>query len=408
MEEEEEGNPTELRSVVSLVTLNRYARLISRVKRPSAAVWLLFGLALMMALGPVLTVVSGASATPAAATDPPNIPPSVVIAVGYRDTERGIGKFTLDLPVPWCGSAGVQFIGSSTIYNGNSTDLQNCMGGDWDGGAILVTNTGTAPITLTGLTVTLPLPLSGSKGMPSCAPPPRPIVFNLWFGQQYFNGTKSVPAYLGGPITLKSGGQAIFTGTTADGTYECPSGNWPSGPKGSTYDFDTSDSNFLTGCTVTNDTVSDPEITFSAQGYAPTTYFDLGHVIDTGGIDTGMCKATAANPEWPNEDLGWRLINSTCGESCTSNQFFYAATNGTITLTTTATGTSSGSTSAVVAPGQTVTTTATDTVSAQVTTVVMSGVSATTAYGIGVVAVVFIITTGYLALKRGRTQQASP
>ena len=371
------------------------------MKRVRVAASLLFGLALMMALGPVLAVVSGASSAPAAGADPPNIPPSVVIAVGYLDTERSVGTYTTDVPVPWCGSAGVQFIGASTIYNGNSTDPKNCMGGDWDGGAVLVTNTGTAPITLTGLTVTLPLPLSGSKGTPSCAPPPRPIVFNLWFGQQYFNGTKSVPAYLGGPITVKSGGQAIFTGTTADGTYECPAGNWPSGPKGSTYDFDTSDSNFLTGCAVTNDTVSDPEITFTAQGYAPTTYFDLGHVIDTGGIDSGGCKATAANPEWPNEDLGWRFVNSTCGESCPSNQFFYTATNGTATSTAI----SSGSTSAVVGPGQTVTTTATDTVSAQVTTVVMSGVSSTTAYGIAAVAVVFIITTGYLAVKRGKIQR---
>jgi hypothetical protein len=371
------------------------------VKRVRVAASLLFGLALMMALGPVLAVVSGASSAPAAGADPPSIPPSVILAVGYLDTERSVGTYTTDVPVPWCGSAGVQFIGASTIYNGNSTDPKNCMGGDWDGGAVLVTNTGTAPITLTGLTVTLPLPLSGSKGTPSCAPPPRPIVFNLWFGQQYFNGTKSVPAYLGGPITVKSGGQAIFTGTTADGTYECPSGNWPSGPKGSTYDFDTSDSNFLTGCAVTNDTVSDPEITFTAQGYAPTTYFDIGHVIDTGGIDAGMCKATAANPEWPNEDLGWRLVNSTCGESCPSNQFFYVAANGTATSTAT----SSESTSAVVGPGQTVTTTATDTVSAQVTTILMSGVSSTTAYGIAAVAVVFIITTGYLAVKRGRIRQ---
>jgi hypothetical protein len=200
---------------------------------------------------------------------------------------------------------------------------------------------------------------------------------------------------------VNSGGQAIFTGTTADGTYECPSGNWPSGPHGATYDFDTSDSNFLTGCTVTNDTVSDPEITFTAQGYAPTTYFDLGHVIDTGGIDSGMCKPTAANPEWPNEDLGWRLVNTTCGESCPTNQFFYSATNGT------ATSVISGSTSAEGTAAQTVTTTATDTVSAQVTTVITSGVSTTTAYGIAAVAAVFILTTAYLAVKRGRIQRTS-
>jgi hypothetical protein len=384
-----------------------------------ATTWLLVALSALMAAGPFLAAASAVSPLGAVSGDPPNIPSSLLVAVAYDDTERSGGIYTADVPAPWCGSPGIQFIGASTIYNGNSTDLMNCLGGDWDGGAILVTNTGSAPITLTGLTVTLPLPLSGSRGTPSCAPPPRPIVFNLWFGQQYFNGSKSVPAYFGGPITLKTGGQAIFAGTTSDGTYVCPSGNHPSGPKGTTYDFDTSDSNFLTGCTRTNDTVSDPQITFTANGYETTTYLDQGHVIDTGGFDAGMCKPTALNPEWPNEDLGWRLLNSTCGESCPTNQFLFSP-NGTAssstaaatTTTTVTTTTSSSSSRSTVQEGSALATTTTVTVSGAgamtttiATTTITTGVSVGTAYAIAAVAAVFIIATGYLAVRVSRKQQ---
>jgi hypothetical protein len=273
---------------------------------------LVAALAATMVFSPYFTTMASAG--------PPSIPSSMEVAVGYMDTERGAGAYHVDFPSPWCGSPGVQFIGSSTNYDGNSTDPSNCVGGDWDGGAILVTNTGAVSITLTGLTVTLPLPLSGSLGSPSCAEPQRPITFTLWFGEQFYYGNLSDPAYDGGPITIAPAGQAIFAETSSDGAEVCPSGNYPAGPTGGSYDFDTSDANFLSGCTLTTDTVSDPQITFSATGYVPTTYIDKGHVIDTGGIDTGMCSATAANPEWPNESLGWRVASSTCGEGCTTNQ----------------------------------------------------------------------------------------
>jgi hypothetical protein len=281
---------------------------------------LVISLMVVMAFSPLMIRIAYAG--------PPSIPTSMEIAVSYGDTEyRGANVTACAncFPSPWCGSPGVQFIGSSLVYNGNSTDPSNCVGGDWDGGAILVTNAGDTSVTLTGLTVVLPLPLSGGPGSPSCAEPPRPITFNLWFGQQYYYDNLSDPAYYGGPITVPPEGQAIFAGTTSDGAV-CPTGNYPSGPTSHplptprTYDFDTSDANFLTGCTVTTDTASDPQITFSAVGYAPTTYVDKGHVIDTGGIDTGNCSSTAANPQWPDESLGWRSVSSTCGESCPTNQ----------------------------------------------------------------------------------------
>ena len=169
----------------------------------------------------------------AAHAELPKIPSSVSVAVSYADTEgRGnsSGNCTYCFPSPWCGSHDIQFIGSSTDYNGNPTDTSNCSGGDWDSGGILVTNTGATPITLTNLTVVLPLPASGDRGSPFCAEPPRPITFDLWFGQQYYFGNKSDPAYLGSPIVVPSGGQAIFAGTSSDGSYTCPTGNYPVGP----------------------------------------------------------------------------------------------------------------------------------------------------------------------------------
>lgn len=271
--------------------------------------------AVIIAVGPYFTTIASAS--------PLGIPSSIGVAVGYADTEgRGgsAGTCTNCFPSPWCGSSGVQFIGSSTNYDGNSTDPSNCKGGDWDGGAILVSNTGGTSITLTNLTVVLPLPASGDRGSPSCAEPPRPITFNLWFGPQHFFGNLSDPAYDGSPITIPAGGQAIFAGTSSDGSYTCPTGNYPSSPPKATYDFDTSDANFLSGCTPSTETASDPEITFSATGYAPTTYIDEGHVLDTGGIDTGNCSPTNVDPQWGHEYLGWRLASSSCGESCPMNQ----------------------------------------------------------------------------------------
>jgi hypothetical protein len=282
-------------------------------------------MAMIMALSPYFTTIAFA--------DPPNIPSSIGVAVSYGDTER-TDTCTNCPPSPWCGSPGVQFIGSSTNYDGNPTDKSNCTLGDWDGGAILVTNTGATSITLTGLTVTLPLPQSGNPGSPTCGAETRPITFDIWFGQQYYYGNQSEPAYDGGPITIPAGGQAIFASTSSDGTYKCPSGNYPSGPTGGTYDFDTSDAYFLGGCTPTTDTVSDPQITFSATGYAATTYFDKGHTIDTGGIDTGNCSTTPANPEWPNEALGWRVVSSTCGENCPMSQFGVVASSFTSSTST--------------------------------------------------------------------------
>ncbi len=352
-----------------LVILNTFVRHLEHVKRSGRWMAVATLVALAISLGPSVTRSSSAS--------PPNIP-SIEVAVSYADTERNVTCSDC-FPSPWCGSPGVQFIGSSTNYNGNPTDTSNCRGGDWDSGAVLVTNAGAAPITLTNLTIGLPLPASGSPGSPTCVAEKRPITFNLWFGQQFYYGNTAKPAYDGGPVTIPAGGQAIFAGTTSDGTYQCPSGNYPSGPTGGTYDFDTSDAYFLDGCTPTTDTQSAPRIVFSAVGYAPTTYVDGGHTIDTGGIDTGNCDKTSTNSGWPNEGLGWRTVSSVCGEGCPTNQ---------LQALTSKVG---------VEP-----TSATSVAATEVTSTGGSfGVSRTTLYGIAAATIVIIVAAGYLA-TRGR------
>lgn len=335
------------------------------MKKAGHALPLVASTVVIMALAPYFATVAYAGLA--------SIPPSVVVAVGYADTEGRAGNSGTCancFPSPWCGSPGVQFIGASTNYNGNSTDPKNCQSGDWDTGAILVVNTGTSPITFTNLTVSFPLPSSGSTVVPTCTAEERPITFNVWFGHQYYWHNPADPAFYGGPVVVPAGGEAVFAGTSSDNSYHCPTGNYPStGTVNGTYDFDTSDAYYLNGCTPTTDPSSAPRITFSALGYATTTYNDTGHTLDTGAIDTGNCSPTAADPQWGHEDLGWRLVG-TCGESCPLNQFGAVPTTVTTTVTSSA------------GPG---------------------GVSATVAYAIAAVAVVFIVATAYLVLTRGKS-----
>jgi hypothetical protein len=307
----------------------------------------LLGLAAILAVGPYFMAISYA--------DSPSIPSSVEVALAYADTEgrgNGAGACANCFPSPWCGSPGVQFIGSSTNYDGNSTEAKNCNGGDWDTGAILVINSGASSVTLTNLTVAFPLPASGASVTPTCTAEMRPITIDVWFGQQYYWDNPADPAFNGGPITVPAGGQAIFAGTSSDNSYNCPTGNYPStGPTNGTYDFDTSDAYFLDGCTPTTDAASAPQVTMSATGYAATTYIDNGHVIDTGGIDTGNCKQTTANPGWPNESLGWRLVSGTCGEGCPTNQADVATSSSSNVPTTTLSGTSPATSTVITGPG---------------------------------------------------------
>ena len=196
------------------------------VKKSGRATLLVASIVLLLAISQRF-----AAAAPA---ELPKLPSSFVVAVGYADTEgRGpsSGNCTYCFPSPWCGSHDVQFIGSSRNYNGNPTDTSNCAGGDWDGGGILVTNTGTTTeITLTNLTVVFPLPASGT--------PVRRAARNLrdqspstsGSGSNTTSGTNQTRRTLVAQSSSLQGDRAIFAGTSSDGSYTCPTGNYPSGP----------------------------------------------------------------------------------------------------------------------------------------------------------------------------------
>lgn len=133
------------------------------------------------------------------------------VSVGYADGLRGAGFF----PGIWQGDPGVTFDGIS----GANID---------DAGAIMITNTGSSPMTVNSVLVNI-----GGN------------LFNLW-----------------GSHTINAGDSLIVTETAY-------------------YNFDTSDfSN--TGCGVNNGVI--PTVTITADG-TPTVFSDTGQVLNTNGYD---------------------------------------------------------------------------------------------------------------------------
>jgi len=210
------------------------------------------------------------------ATPVVNASTSYTVQVGYADNLRPTPFF----PSPWCGDAGVALFAATG---------EPCIAGDtqFDDGAILITNTGTTSFVINDLNVNLH-PAVGSP------------TFSIW------------GAYL--PFTLNPGQSAIFAQT------------------GDSESFDTSDSplplpvsdnpanNCSTGpqSTSTLCTTNAPEVTVTING-SPTSYFDNGHTLDTGGQDAvnyNPCINPADSPGNCNESLQWRDITLTCGTSC--------------------------------------------------------------------------------------------
>ena len=91
--------------------------------------------------------------------------------------------------------------------------------------------------------------------------------------------------------------------------------------EGGTYDFDTSDANFLSGCTPTTDSISDPQIySLTVTGSAPLLLSTMAVSWIQAGLIPVTVGTTAVDPQWGHEYLGWRLWTCTCGESCPMNQ----------------------------------------------------------------------------------------
>lgn len=180
----------------------------------------------------------------------PAMADTYTVSVGYADGLRGTGFF----PSPWEGDPGINYIGVPTIVGG------------FDAGAIMITNTGGAAMTVTGVAVTI-------NGV-ALGPGYAPAVWALSF-----------------PFTLAAGESLILTETAH-------------------YNFDTSDILAITtaGAPCLG-LASDPAIcsllfptvTVMTLADGATLFNDTAHVLDTEGFD----YATVGN-----ESFGWRTIGT--------------------------------------------------------------------------------------------------
>jgi len=188
------------------------------------------------------------------------------VSVGYSDDLRPSPIF----PNPWCGAAVVSlFAGAGDICAGG--------GAAFDGGAIMITNTGLTPITINSVSATVP--------SAACCSGPT----NIWSG------------FL--PFTLNPGKDAIFAQTVGE-------------------NFDTSDFGLpgigpspFNNCSVGAESTSAeclsniPTVTTTVGGVG-TTFKDTAFVLDTGGYDavnSDPCFSTGG-PGNCNESLPWRQI----------------------------------------------------------------------------------------------------
>jgi hypothetical protein len=176
------------------------------------------------------------------------------VFVGYAEDKEINTPDPAAFPVPWAGSANTTFLGGTVPGQTACGSLTVC----YDGGAIRLDNPGSAPVTVSSVSVDVHSSVTGGK-----------VFSNLW-----------------GSFTVDPGKSVILTAN--------PPANNPG------YDnFDTSSypANNCIPITVA------PTVTITIGGVA-TTLADSTHVLDTGGIDAGFC------PPKHNESIQWRAIGA--------------------------------------------------------------------------------------------------
>lgn len=181
------------------------------------------------------------------------------VYVGYAEDKETNNPQAAAFPAPWAGAPNTLFLGGTVPGQSACGTLTVCS----DAGAIRFDNPGTAPVTVSNVSVDIHSSITGEK-----------VFNNLW-------GTFTVPAKQ----------SVILT--------ENPPTNNP------TYDnFDTSGypGNHCTRVTVA------PTVTITIGGVA-TTLADTTHVLDTGGIDAGYCKL--------NESTQWRPVGASGSTTAT-------------------------------------------------------------------------------------------
>jgi hypothetical protein len=175
------------------------------------------------------------------------------VYVGYAEDKEINNPLPGTFPIPWAGASNTIFLGSPIVGQSACGALTLC----YDTGAIRLDNTSTSNITINSVSVDIHSSIPGGK------------VFNLW-----------------GSFTVPAGKSVILAGNppTDDPPYD---------------NFDTS-SYPANNCTPIK--VS-PTVTITVGG-VPTTYVDLGHILDTEGVDLGSCKPPH------NESIQWHAIGA--------------------------------------------------------------------------------------------------
>jgi hypothetical protein len=204
------------------------------------------------------------------------------VYVGYADGLRG----GADFPNPF--ALGETIAVGSTTYS--IADMIANLSGTPDSGAVMILNTGSTSIDVTGLTVNDRA--TGSN-------------YNIWAG--------SGAGQLGAGITLAAGTGAIFAENNGGNNFD--SSDY--GSINSAAGFDPNSNNCSTGPLASSAYCvnNSPVVTFTVDSIT-TSQDDTGHVLDTGGYDsagynhihTGGSGSTTENT---NESLNWRLIGTT-------------------------------------------------------------------------------------------------
>jgi hypothetical protein len=220
------------------------------------------------------------------------------VYVGYADDLRPSPK---NFPTPWDGDNGVVFEGC----------VPNCTG--WDGGAVMVVNTGATALSINSFSINLSSPGATT-----------PCVYSIWPSN----------------ISLPSGQEAIFTETLTGGGGGCTN---TVNSNGVAY-MDSSDigpngANWAGNCSQSGIV---PQVDLTVNGTA-ASYNDTGQVLTTGGIDTNSCTPGVPNA---NESIQWTPVGQTgaSGLKVTDSPATQSAvpTTGTAKVTATVTNGSGG------------------------------------------------------------------
>jgi hypothetical protein len=204
---------------------------------------------------------------------------AIAVYVGYADSVRA----SPDYPTPF--AAGANF-GGATVDNFFAN-----LSGTPDTGAVLIVNTASTDITVSGLKVS-------RNGFGN-------NLYNLW------NGTG--PGQFNGSFILAAGKAAIFaenSGNNFDSSDTSSAAFAGATETGTTFNADTNNCSVGAIAASTACTSSAYVVSFVLDSVS-TDFFDSAHVLDTGGFDSALYIHAHSNGiTSTNESLQWRAIGT--------------------------------------------------------------------------------------------------